>query len=360
MISNTVDCSEPLSVSANRGGRTLGVRWRSLLTGWLAVVATIAVNAPALGQVAAAVAPPDYAPPQQVLGELFEQVQMAQVFPDGKTFADAQAKRPPAQILADYRRLRAARSFDLPQFVAENFIPPRPAGSDFHSIPGEDVRQHIDRLWRVLERGPDVADKHSSRIALPFRYVVPGGRFDEIYYWDSYFTMLGLEESGRHDLVVDMVKNFAWLIDRFGHIPNGNRTYFLSRSQPPFFAAMVELLAARDGDSVYRTYLPQLQKEHDFWMSGAAAVKPGTASRRVVRLADGTVLNRYWDDVQTPRDEAYREDVAVAKAAGRAQADVYRDLRACRRKWLGLQFPLVRRWPRPWRAYARQTSCRSI
>ncbi len=326
MMSSTV--GERPSGAAVRGRGVLGVRRRSLFAGWLAVVATIAVNASALGQAAAAVEAPDYAPPQQVFGELFGQVQLAQVFPDGKTFADAQAKRPPAQILADYRRLRTASSFDLRQFVAENFTPPRPAGSDFHSIPDEDVRQHIDRLWRSLERGPDVAEKYSSRIALPFRYVVPGGRFDEIYYWDSYFTMLGLEESGRHDLVVDMVKNFAWLIDRFGHIPNGNRTYFLSRSQPPFFAAMVELLAARDGDAVYRTYLPQLQKEHDYWMSGAAAVQPGTASRRVVRLAEGTVLNRYWDDSQTPRDEAYREDVAIAKASYRPSTDVYRDLRA--------------------------------
>ena len=73
---------------------------------------------------------------------------------------------------------------------------------------------------------------------------MPGGRFTEIYYWDSYFTMLGLEQSGRRDLALDMVHNFASLIDRYGHVPNGNRTYYLSRSQPPFFAAMVELVAS--------------------------------------------------------------------------------------------------------------------
>ncbi|MEO3957351.1 trehalase family glycosidase, partial [Chromobacterium piscinae] len=62
-------------------------------------------------------------------------------------------------------------------------------------------------------------------------YVVPGGRFGETYYWDSYFTMLGLAESGRDDLLRHMADNFAWLIDNYGHIPNGNRTYYLSRSQ---------------------------------------------------------------------------------------------------------------------------------
>ena len=77
----------------------------------------------------------------------------------------------------------------------------------------------------MLERAPDESTPHSSLLPLPHRYVVPGGRFREIYYWDSYFTMLGLEQSGRHDLAVDMVRNFAFLIDRYGHIPNGNRTY---------------------------------------------------------------------------------------------------------------------------------------
>ena len=68
-----------------------------------------------------------------------------------------------------------------------------------------------------------------------------------MYYWDSYFTMVGLQTSGRDDLVADMVENFAGLIDRYGHIPNGSRSYYLSRSQPPFFAAMVELQAEREG-----------------------------------------------------------------------------------------------------------------
>ncbi|MET0498737.1 MAG: alpha,alpha-trehalase TreF [Steroidobacteraceae bacterium] len=266
--------------------------------------------------------------PAELYGELFERVQIEAIYPDSKTFADAQGKYPPAKILADYRRERGRVGFDLPQFVAANFILPQPVASNYHTTPGQDVREHIDLLWKVLERGPDVEQQYSSRIALPFRYVVPGGRFNEIYYWDSYFTMLGLEESGRHDLTVAMVRNFAWLIDRYGHIPNGNRTYFLSRSQPPFFAAMIELLVQSEGTGAYRTYLPQLQKEYDFWMAGAAGLKPGAAQRRVVRLDDGTVLNRYWDDRPAPREEAWKEDLATAKAAGGESATVYRNLRA--------------------------------
>src|SRR5207244_4084406 len=71
----------------------------------------------------------------------------------------------------------------------------------------------------------------------------PDARLREIYYCDSYFTILGLIESGRTDLVKSMLDNFAHLIVTVGHIPNGNRTYYLSRSQPPFFAAMVGLYA---------------------------------------------------------------------------------------------------------------------
>ena len=184
------------------------------------------------------------------------------------------------------------------------------------------MREHIDALWKVLERKPEDQRPYSSRLALPHRYVVPGGRFNEIYYWDSYFTMLGLEESGRHDLTVSMLDNFAWLIDQFGHVPNGNRSYYLSRSQPPFFAAMVELAALRDGDATYRKYLPQLRREYEFWMEGAASLAPGSVHRRAVRLRDGTLLNRYWDDRDTPRDEAYREDVATARDSGRPPAEV--------------------------------------
>lgn len=262
----------------------------------------------------------------QLYGKLFEDAQ--RVLPDTKAFVDAIPHQPPAGIAAEYANVRDMPGFDLRAFLAERFILPGPAGDNYRTDPGHDVRQHIDSLWNVLERKPTAADARSSRLPLPYSYVVPGGRFDEIYYWDSYFTMLGLEESGRHDLVADMVRNFAWLIDRYGHIPNGNRTYYLSRSQPPFFAAMVNLLAEREGPSVLAAYLPQLAREYDFWMEGSARLTPGQAHRRIVRLADGSLLNRYWDDCDTPREESYGADVATALASGRPAAEVYRNLRA--------------------------------
>jgi alpha,alpha-trehalase len=270
--------------------------------------------------------------PSHLFGQLFVDVQMQRVFPDGKTFVDALPNDAPAAIVQRYEEERGKPGFDLSAFVHRNFTVPPPKSSAYRSDPSQDVCRHIDNLWKVLERRPDsvTLGPYSSLLPLSRPYVVPGGRFDEVYYWDSYFTMLGLEESGRHDLAVSMVENFVSLVERYGHIPNGNRSYFLSRSQPPFFASMVDLMAARSHDpvAVYAAFLPALSKEYAFWMEGADTLEPGKAHRRVVRLDDGTLLNRYWDDRDSPREESYREDVETARMSNRPVADVYRDLRA--------------------------------
>ena len=267
-------------------------------------------------------------PPAALYGELFDRVQRDRIFPDSKTFADAIAKSDPAEIMRRYEQRKRTAGFSLRDFVTENFTLAPEAAGDFRTTPREEVRAHIERLWPALTREPKESTGADSHLALSTRYVVPGGRYRELYYWDSYFTMVGLQAGGRDDLVSDMVENFAGLIDRYGHIPNGSRTYYLSRSQPPFFAAMVALQADRAGVSALIRRLPQLEREYAFWMDGAKGLAAGTSYRRVVRLADGTVLNRYWDDLATPRDEGWVEDIATAQQSGRPAAEVYRDLRA--------------------------------
>ncbi len=274
--------------------------------------------------------PVEPASPFALYGELYRAVELARIFPDSKTFADMTPKAPPRQIVAEFVAAREQPGFDLRKFVADRFS--APAGTDSHYAPdpNQNVVAHIDTLWNVLRRNPDpVESRWSSLLPLPQPYVVPGGRFDEIYYWDSYFIMLGLEQSGRHDLAKAELKNFATLIDRYGHIPNGNRTYYLSRSQPPFFSQMVGLIASEDGDRIYLDFLPELKAEYAYWMDGSDKVAPGHAYRHVVRLPDGTLLNRYWDDLGLPRDESYREDVATAAATPqRSASDLWRNLRA--------------------------------
>ncbi|OLE71690.1 MAG: hypothetical protein AUG74_06195, partial [Bacteroidetes bacterium 13_1_20CM_4_60_6] len=189
--------------------------------------------------------------------------------------------------------------------------------------------QHVQTLWPVLTRVPDSANARSSLIPLPNPYIVPGGRFREVYYWDSYFTMLGLVQSGRTDLVKNMLDNFAHLILTVGHIPNGNRTYYLSRSQPPYFAAMVGLYARATDTAHALTYLDAMEKEYAFWMDGADTLSQGHAYRRVVRLPDGVVVNRYWDDSDEPRPESYRPDVEIGQTLPESlRAKFYRAARA--------------------------------
>ncbi|EPB2247185.1 alpha,alpha-trehalase [Citrobacter sp. FDAARGOS_156] len=267
-------------------------------------------------------------PPDILLGPLFNDVQTAKLFPDQKTFADAVPNSDPLMILADYRMQKNQSGFDLRHFVQVNFTLPK-EGEKYVPPAGQSLREHIDGLWPVLTRSTTDAEKWDSLLPLPEPYVVPGGRFREIYYWDSYFTMLGLAESNHWDKVSDMVANFAYEIDSWGHIPNGNRTYYLSRSQPPFFAFMVELLAQHDGNDALKKYLPQMLKEYSYWMEGVETLQPGQQNKRVVKLDDGTILNRYWDDRDTPRPESWVEDIATAKSnPNRPATEIYRDLRS--------------------------------
>ncbi len=273
--------------------------------------------------------------PDRIYAELFEAVQTGHVFPDSKTFVDAIPKQDPDSILASFRRHGKKRDFDLAAFIADHFEIPR--CEEAAALPEKDrsVREHIELLWDVLTRAADTVNPDSSLISLPKPYIVPGGRFREIYYWDSYFTMLGLADAERHDAIEDMVENFAFLIDEIGFIPNGNRTYFCSRTQPPFFVLMVELLAeVRNDPDLVQKYLPQLRLEYEFWMKGADTLDDDrSVTSRVIKVGDG-FLNRYWDDRDDPRPESYAEDREHAARSGREEREFYRNIRAaCESGW---------------------------
>jgi len=265
--------------------------------------------------------------PDQLFPGLFAAVQSASLFADSKLFADAVPTESPDRILARYRAVKPNGAVQLKTFVETYFRLPAPAEAPASPPNRVPIVAHIDALWDTLTRKTSAVQPNDSLLALPQPYVVPGGRFREIYYWDSYFTMLGLEQSGREDLVRAMIDDFAFFIDTYGHIPNGARTYYLSRSQPPFFFAMVALLSPQDPAAAFARYLPQLQREYAFWMDGEHLVKPGTAHRRVVALRDGSILNRYWDDRDTPRDESYVEDRRLADASGEPAPTLYRNIR---------------------------------
>lgn len=264
----------------------------------------------------------NYLTPDQIYGDLFKEVQLQRIFEDNKTFVDANPKEAPEKILEQFYNQRQTKDFSLINFVQANFELPRAHDIQYYSDTSTSIVEHIEKLWSVLRREPDKLVAGSSLLALPFPYIVPGGRFNEIYYWDSYFTMLGLQESGEYEMIAYMVKNFAFMIDRYGHIPNGNRSYFLSRSQPPYFSLMLDLLAEIKGESVYQEYLPTILKEYAYWMDKTQKAK------HVVEMADGQVLNRYYDQLNTARQESYYEDAHLTALAEKKDSRLFRDIRS--------------------------------
>jgi alpha,alpha-trehalase len=270
--------------------------------------------------------------PDEGLGELFDAVQRNRVYEDGKTFVDLVPRARMKSIQQEYLLAKDDPNFDLREFVSRHFyeFAPHKAKEDFKSDPHRTVSEHIHLLWDVLERRNRL--NRGSLIALPHPYIVPGGRFSEQFYWDSYFIMLGLAADHRWKMIEGMMKNYAFMIRKFGFIPTANRTYFLSRSQPPFFAQMVRLLASHKGRTrTYAEYLPYMLSEYRFWMKGRLKLSKAEhkAYARVVQMPNGMYLNRYYDNKMTPRPESLTEDIeTAAEAVGRETDRLYLHLRA--------------------------------
>lgn len=265
--------------------------------------------------------------PEEVFGELFVDLQTSKLWEDDKFLTDAVPNRSPKAILDDYALQKNGEGFHLKTFFEDNFSPSHVSTTHFKTDPNKSTVEHIKSLWPYLKREADTFIEGSSLIPLSKPYIVPGGRFNEIYYWDSYFTMLGLKKHGEIEVIQNMVDNFAWMIQNIGFIPNGNRTYFLGRSQPPFFALMVQVLAEIKGDDVYKNYLDALVKEHQFWMS-----KTGENTEHLISY-NGYQLNRYFDSKQGPRPEMYATDLHDYKKYNEP-VDYYSHVRAaCESGW---------------------------
>jgi alpha,alpha-trehalase len=269
---------------------------------------------------------PADATPAELYGPLLARVQERGILADGKTFVDAVPRRPVPEIMADFAALPEGDPA-LMRFVMANFDLPATIDAAIPAKPALPLRDYIRATWATLARDPEVGADNSSALPVGHRHVVPGGRFREIYYWDSFFTMLGLVRDGEIQLATGIVDAMTDLIESYGHIPNGARTYFLGRSQPPLFHMMVALLDDQRPQVAARR-LAAMKREHAWWMEGAETLAAGEQVNHVARLPDGSLLNRYWDPRETPRDESWGEDVETATQSGRPPAQVFRDLRA--------------------------------
>ena len=128
------------------------------------------------------------------------------------------------------------------------------------------VKEYIEANWDNTTRV--VTEDKDTLIGLPYPYTVPccEGAFQEMYYWDVYFTNVGLIKSGRLAQAKNNVDNMCCLINKYGFMPNGNRTYYLSRSQPPFLSQMVRCIYEKTGDIQWLgECYKALEKEYDFW-----------------------------------------------------------------------------------------------
>lgn len=257
------------------------------------------------------------------VGALLDTVQLAGIHPDSKTFVDMKLKHTPSATLVAFRawhvRHPAPSAAAVRRFVDTHFDA---AGSELQPWrPTDHLAQPaflqritdpayrrfagaINDRWPLLGRNmtADVAlNPHLySIIPVPHPVIVPGGRFREYYYWDSYWIVLGLLHGQMHRTVRGMLANYVHLIDRFGYVPNGGRIYYLGRSQPPLLIPMVKRYLDASGDLDFvRHAIPALEREFAYWMDAEKTV-----------LVCGHRLARYAARGTGPRPESYREDYA--------------------------------------------------
>ena len=126
----------------------------------------------------------------------------------------------------------------------------------------------------IAKRFPETLRKkvrdEDTLIGLPYPYTVPCAEsyFNELFYWDTYFTNKALIALGNIEQAKNNVRNILYLVERFGYMPNGSRTYFLKRSQPPYLALMADEIYRITNDlSFLKSAFPTLKKEYGFWMT---------------------------------------------------------------------------------------------
>ncbi|MPT31922.1 MAG: trehalase [Chryseobacterium sp.] len=263
---------------------------------------------------------------------LFEAVQKAEIFEDQKTMVDAIPLFPIDEIEKKYEEEKNYPDFDLKEFVLQNFFLEQLSEKENDSLRNKlPIKEHIKKLWNRLTK--TAYEERGTLLGLPKPYIVPGGRFIEFFYWDSYFVMLGLQVSGNIEMMKNIVENCSYLIMNYGFVPNASRSYFLSRSQPPYFSLMLDLIYESTNDEkIYSQYFETLEKEYQFWMSGIEDLEKGKAVKRVLKTNEGDILNRYYDNENLPRPESYLIDVKDFENS--RNPEFYRNVRAaCESGW---------------------------
>lgn len=280
-------------------------------------------------------------------GRLLHDVQMKALFPDSKTFVDMKLKMPWHEIMFNFNKLiNETREKDIPKAKMETFIKENfdPVASEFEKWNPPDWNQSplflkkikdprlwefgkkLNGIWKFLGRRiTDLVRENQelySIIYVPYGMVVPGGRFREIYYWDSYWIIRGLLKSEMFYTARGIIANFVYMVRQYGLVPNGGRIYYTGRSQPPMLLPMVKsyMDATNDVDFL-REHLDTLEKEYAFWLANRTVIV--SKGNKEYRLA------RFYDESQGPRPESYREDTHTGSVYGteKERNDFYSEIK---------------------------------
>lgn len=258
-------------------------------------------------------------------GRIIDIVMRQHLFKDSKSYVDLKLKRPPNETLRIFDEFMESVSnrpnkSQLLNWVKMNFDEagselelhaPKDHKKDFqllHRLKDDNLRQFasdLNNIWiELCRKMKDEVQQHpelTSIIFVPNHFIIAGGRFLEIYYWDSYWIVRSLLVSEMYETARGIIENFISVIDRLGFIPNGGRVYYKSRSHPPLLAAMVKsYFDATDDINFAISSIRALENEFTFFMNKTLIV-------------NGRRLARYIEQSSGPRPESYREDLENAE-----------------------------------------------
>lgn len=278
-------------------------------------------------------------------GNLLHTIQTMKPFKDSKHFVDMMMRYDEKEIHHNfkvfYKNTNNITNHEVKEFVKKNFVMEDELEiwheGDYTDHPGlldrinvRKYRQFVRSLlpiWIVLGRRikKHILEENSrySIIPVPNGFVIPGGRFKEFYYWDSYWIIVGLLLSDMVKTVKGMLENFLWLVNKYGFVPNGGRIYYLNRSQPPLLLMMINEYYKVTKDTAWlKKNLPIMEKELQFWLN----------KRTLTFHFNGTnfTMARYNVDSSTPRPESYFEDFHTCSAFKnlRVVEKCYRELKS--------------------------------
>lgn len=281
-------------------------------------------------------------------GVLLQDVELSGIFSDSKTFPDKPTLKTLNETYAAFAQLGSGNLTiaAIEQFVEQNF---KGEGLELEQIPIEGFNATpalldgindpiykgwvsvVNEYWTLLIRQTNQSalcngDCESSLIPLNNTIVVPGGRYREIYYWDSYWILNGLLKSQLYEYATDLVTNFMDFIDTYGFVPNGGRKYYLNRSQPPMFVQMLDLYVKETGNTtILERALPLASTEMQWWSTNRSVSVTSPFSNRTFTMYLYNVTNT------APRPEGYQEDFETVMGSNpaldeAAQGELYGEL----------------------------------